>query len=42
MFLDMIPKHEGIPFVIPPPKETTLTLKKFEIKTEEPTDEKVE
>lgn len=42
MFLDMIPKDEGIPFVIPPPKETTLTLKKFEVKTEEPTDEKVE
>ncbi len=42
MFLDMIPKDEDIPFVIPPPKETTLTLKKFEIKTEEPTDEKAE
>ena len=42
MFLDMIPKDEDIPFVIPPPKETTLTLKKFEIKTEEATDEKVE
>ncbi len=42
MCLDMIPKDEDIPFVIPPPKETTLTLKKFEIKTEEPTDEKVE
>ena len=34
MFLDMIPKDDGFPFVIPPPKETTLTLKKFEIKTE--------
>lgn len=34
MFLDMIPKVEGLPIVIPPPKETTLTLKKFEIKTE--------
>ncbi len=42
LFLDMIPKDEGFPFVvIPPPKETTLTLKKFEIKTEEPTNEKV-
>ena len=42
LFLDMIPKDEDIPFVIPPPKETTLTLKKFEIKTEKPTNEKVE
>ena len=42
LFLDMIPKDENIPFVIPPPKETTLTLKKFEIKTEEANDEKVE
>ncbi len=42
LFLDMIPKDEDIPFVIPPPKETTLTLKKYEIKTVEPTNEKVE
>lgn len=42
LVIDMIPKDEDLPFVIPPPKETTLTLKKFEIRTEEPTDEKVE
>lgn len=42
MFLDMIPKDEDIPFIFPTAKEITLELKKFEIKTEEATDQKVE
>ena len=43
MFLDMIPKDEDIPIILPSAaKEITLELKKFEIKAEEATDEKVE
>ncbi len=43
MFLDMIPKDEGIPFVFPSAaKEITLELKKFEIKADEAADQKVE
>ena len=38
MLLDMIPKDEDIPFIIPPAKEITLELKEFEIKTEEATE----
>lgn len=40
MFLDMIPKDEDIPIILPSAaKEITLELKKFEIKAEEATDE---
>ncbi len=38
LFLDMLPKDEGLPFIIPSAKETTLELKKFEIKEGENTD----
>lgn len=37
MFLDMLPKEEGLPFIIPQPKETTLELKKYQIKAEDST-----
>ncbi len=34
-FLDMIPKDEGLPFIVPPARETILELKKFDIKAKE-------
>ena len=35
MFLDLMPDDASLPIVPPPPKETTLELKKFDIKAEE-------